>query len=234
MMVRRCALEALLGLLFVAACGSSSPRPQGASPGPREVGAAAEEPAGDAARAQPVVLAPLGPEVVTAPPQAFTVESKALGEPRQINVYTPPGYATLHRRLPVVYLLDGGLKEDFPRLAAEVDRLIREGAVPPVLLVGIENTERRRDLTGPTEVAEDRKIAPRVGGSAAFRAFVRDELRPAVHARYCDQEDAAILGESLAALFVTETLLVEPALFRRFAALSPSLWWNGEIGRAHV
>ena len=30
-------------------------------------------------------------------------------------------------------------------------------------------------MTGPTEVPEDRKIAPHVGGSAAFRAFIRDE-----------------------------------------------------------
>lgn len=39
----------------------------------------------------------------------------------------------------------------------------------PHLLVGIENTERRRDMTGPPENADDKKIAPRVGGSSAFR-----------------------------------------------------------------
>ena len=48
----------------------------------------------------------------------------------------------------------------------------------PFILVGIENTQRRRDLTGSTTNAEDRKIAPRVGGSAAFRQFICEKLMP--------------------------------------------------------
>ena len=96
-----------------------------------------------------------------------------------------------------------------------------------LILVGIANTERRRDMTGPTEVAEDRKIAPRVGGSAAFRAFVRDELLPQIAARYRTSEERAIVGESLAGLFVLETCIQEPDLFGTCIALSPSLWWNG-------
>ena len=47
-----------------------------------------------------------------------------------------------------------------------------------MLVVGIENTERRRDLTGPTREARDLAIAPRVGGSAAFRGFLREALMP--------------------------------------------------------
>ena len=45
---------------------------------------------------------------------------------------------------------------------------------------GIENMARRRDLTGPTTNPDDRKIAPRVGGSAAFRQFIRTELVPGI------------------------------------------------------
>ena len=55
-------------------------------------------------------------------------------------------------------------------MAGLVQVLVGNGTMRPFLLVGIENTERRRDMTGPTQNAEDRKIAPRVGGSAAFRA----------------------------------------------------------------
>jgi predicted alpha/beta superfamily hydrolase len=98
----------------------------------------------------------------------------------------------------------------------------------PFLLVGIENTERRRDMTGPTENEEDKKIAPHVGGSAAFRAFLRDELMPQIKARYRTTQETAIVGESLAGLFVIETFLLEPDLFDTYIAFDPSLWWNNK------
>jgi predicted alpha/beta superfamily hydrolase len=122
---------------------------------------------------------------------------------------------------------DGGLDEDFPHVVHTVDSLIALGAIRPVIVVGIPNTERRRDLTGPTRVSSDSAIAPRVGGSAAFRRFLRDELIPAVRARYRTTGERAIVGESLAGLFVVETFLAEPALFEHYVALDPSLWWNG-------
>jgi predicted alpha/beta superfamily hydrolase len=160
--------------------------------------------------------------------ETFTISSKVLGEVRRINVYAPPGYAASPDvRLPVLYMPDGGVGEDFLHVAGLVQVSVGNGTMRPFLLVGIENTERRRDMTGPTEVAEDRKIAPRVGGSAAFRAFIRDELMPAVRARYRTTDETAIVGESLAGLFVVETLLLEPDLFDSYIAFDPSLWWNG-------
>ena len=98
----------------------------------------------------------------------------------------------------------------------------------PFILVGIENTERRRDMTGPTTNPEDKKIAPRVGGSAAFRQFIRTELMPAIKARYRTTSETAIVGESLAGLFVVETLMREPDMFDTYIAFDPSLWWNNQ------
>ncbi len=163
------------------------------------------------------------------PHQSFTLQSATLQEARRINVYTPPGYdAAKSTRYPVLYMPDGGLQEDFPHVATTVDTAIRAGEMRPLILVGIENTERRRDMTGPTEVDEDRKIAPRVGGSAAFRGFIRDELMPQVRRRYRATKETAIIGESLAGLFIVETFFLQPKLFDTYVALSPSLWWNGE------
>ena len=175
------------------------------------------------------------PAVIPAPPRdptprhvTLTIKSGTLGERRVINVYTPPGYDSLTgNSLPVVYMPDGGMAEDFPHIANTLDSLIARRAIAPVILVGIENTERRRDLTGPTAVATDSAIARRVGGSAEFRRFLRDELMPMIRGRYRSSEETTIVGESLAALFVVETFLLEPGLFRRYIALSPSLWWNG-------
>ncbi len=161
--------------------------------------------------------------------ETFTVDSAALKERRRINVYLPPGYAeNPGARLPVLYLPDGGLAEDFLHVAGLVQVSVANGTMRPFLLVGIENTERRRDLTGPTDSAEDRKIAPRVGGSGAFRKFLRDELMPRVNRRYRTTGETAVVGESLAGLFVVETFLRDPDLFDTYIAIDPSLWWDDQ------
>jgi predicted alpha/beta superfamily hydrolase len=156
----------------------------------------------------------------------FVLRSDVLHETRRINVYLPPAYTGSPQPLPVLYMPDGGLAEDFLHIAGLVQVSTGNGTMRPFLLVGIENTQRRRDLTGPTDSADDKKIAPQVGGSAAFRRFLRSELMPAVRQRYRTTAEAAIIGESLAGLFVVETFLVEPDLFDTYVAVDPSLWWN--------
>lgn len=161
--------------------------------------------------------------------ETFTINSKILGETRRINVYAPPGYReSAEARLPVLYMPDGGLAEDFLHVAGLVQVSVGNGTMRPFLLVGIENTERRRDMTGPTDNENDKKIAPRVGGSAAFRRFIRDELMPQVKGRYRTTGETAVVGESLAGLFVVETFLLEPDLFDTYVAFDPSLWWNNQ------
>ena len=159
--------------------------------------------------------------------ETFTLKSTAVSETRRINVYLPPGYAEApDKRFPVLYMPDGGLAEDFLHVAGLVQVSVGNGTMRPFVLVGIENTERRRDLSGPTQNEEDKKVAPRVGGSATFRKFLREELMPEVKARYRTTAEKAIVGESLAGLFVIETLLLEPDLFDTYIAIDPSLWWN--------
>lgn len=160
--------------------------------------------------------------------ETFTIDSRILGETRRINIYAPPGAAASDPPVPVLYMPDGGMAEDFLHVAGLVQVSVGNGTMRPFLLVGIENTQRRRDMTGPTENEEDKKIAPRVGGSAAFRKFIREELMPEVKARYRTSGETAIVGESLAGLFVVETLLLEPDLFDTYIAIDPSLWWNDE------
>jgi predicted alpha/beta superfamily hydrolase len=161
----------------------------------------------------------------------FTVASSVLKETRRINVYRPPGIPA-GQALPVMVMPDGGLAEDFLHVAGLLQVGAGNGTVRPFLLIGIENTERRRDLTGPTDSAKDRSIAPRVGGSQLFRDFIRTELLPEVVRRYRTTGERAIVGESLAGLFVVETLALEPDLFDTYIAIDPSLWWNdGRLAR---
>ena len=118
----------------------------------------------------------LGPTLAWAegrqPAETFTIASAVLDEVRRINVYTPPGYdASPAARFPVLYMPDGGLDEDFLHVARPGGLADRApGTMRPFMLVGIENTERRRDMTGPTR-------SPRTGrsrrGSAARRRSAR-------------------------------------------------------------
>lgn len=169
--------------------------------------------------------------------ETFTINSRVLGETRRINVYAPPVYQeSAETRLPVLYMPDGGMAEDFLHVAGLVQVSVGNGTMRPFLLVGIENTQRRRDLTGPTDNENDKKIAPRVGGSETFRKFIRNELMPQIKRRYRTTDERAIVGESLAGLFVVETFLLEPDLFDTYIAFDPSLWWNnqklvGDAGR---
>ncbi|MEZ5500538.1 MAG: alpha/beta hydrolase-fold protein [Steroidobacteraceae bacterium] len=195
---------ALVGFTF--ACLATHAHAEPASPGVR------------GSLAQPLVVG-----------EQFDVESDILHERRHINVYSPQsGIASAPRSLPVLYMPDGGLEEDFLHVAGLVQVLVGNGSMRPFLLVGIENTQRRRDLTGPTLVASDRAIAPQVGGSQAFRDFIRRELKPEIGRRYAVTGESAVMGESLAGLFVIETLIVEPDLFDAYLAFDPSLWWNNQ------
>ncbi|MEP6732970.1 MAG: alpha/beta hydrolase-fold protein [bacterium] len=156
------------------------------------------------------------------------MQSATLGEARLVNVHTPARYfrSAGAVAMPVLYMPDGGMDEDFPHVVRTVDSLIAADAIRPVIVVGIPNTQRRRDLTGPTNVASDSAIAPHVGGSAAFRRFLRDELMPEIERRYRTTPERTIVGESLAGLFIVETFLELPSLFTHYVALDPSLWWN--------
>jgi uncharacterized protein len=158
---------------------------------------------------------------------AFSIYSAELAETRFINVLVPMvNGERLESPMPVLYMLDGGAHEDFLDIAGLVRTLVSNGGMRPFMLVGIENTQRQRDLTGPTTNPDDLRISPFAGGSGTFRRFLRNELMPAVRARYKTTDESAVIGKSLAGLFVLETLVAERDLFQTYIAIDPSLWWN--------
>jgi predicted alpha/beta superfamily hydrolase len=151
------------------------------------------------------------------------------GVTHRINIYTPEGYSDGTARYPVVYLLDGGITQDFHHITG----LAQLGGTPwgplqPLIVVGIESVDRRNELTPPTKDPALRKDYPTVGGSAAFRRFLLGQVKPFVEANYRTSPDTALMGESLAGLFVVETLLTAPDSFDRYIAISPSLWWDNQ------
>lgn len=155
--------------------------------------------------------------------------SRTLGEERALNILLPESYSPdSAKRYPVIYLLDGGIDEDYFHLAG----LIRFGSwlwvdwLQESIVVGIVNVDRKRDFTHPTSIAKDKEQFPTTGGSAAFIRFLGDELVPYVDSAYRTSDDRLLIGQSLGGLIGTELLFTRPALFTRYLLVSPSLWWD--------
>lgn len=161
--------------------------------------------------------------------ESLELKSKKLAETRRINVYLPEAYAADKlTSFPVMLMLDGGMAEDFLHIAGLMQVSVANGTMRPFILVGVENTVRRRDLTSPSDNALDKRDIPNAGGSAQFRQFLVNELLPEIEQRYRTTQERVLIGESLAGLFTLETLLQTPDAFQTYIALDPSLWWNDE------
>ena len=157
---------------------------------------------------------------------SLRISSQFVNEDRLINIWTPPNYKFSTDSFPVLYMPDGGINEDFPHIANTLEALLSENKIPPFILVGIENTERGRDLTGFSEAEYDKQFCPITDGAKDFRAFISEELMPEINKKYRTTNRKGIIGESLAGLFVMETFFTKPNTFNFYIAMDPSLWWN--------
>lgn len=181
-----------------------------------------------ACQAAPAGMQPVGAEgraIVLG--HAFEVSSAALGETRRLNVYLPASYVEGTKRYPVLYLVDGGVAQDFVHVAGLSQHAGISASFQEMIVVGVETVDRRRELTAPaTRDASLRVEYPTHGEATKFRAFIADEVKPWVEKRYRTSGVNAIMGESLAGLFVAETFLRQPDLFEGYIAIDPSLWWD--------
>ena len=159
---------------------------------------------------------------------SYTLPSSILGQTRRINVYLPPGYMEGNARYPVLYLLDGGVQEDFIHIAGIASLAADFRRIREFIVVGIEGIDRYHDLTHPTSVESDRQRLPTSGGASDFRRFLATELKPFVERHFRVTDESAVMGESAAGLFVIETLLREPQDFSAYIAVSPMLWWDDQ------
>ena len=157
---------------------------------------------------------------------SFTLHSQVLGDDRQINVWLPPDYAKGQDRYSVVYLLDGALDQDFHHVAGLAQLGSLSWTYGPVILVGIQTRARQAELTPPPSDARYRRAFPNSGGAARFRSFIGEEVIPFIERSFRAGPRRALMGESLAGLFVVDTLLSSPELFHDYVAISPSLWWD--------
>ena len=159
--------------------------------------------------------------------KVHTLHSEILGEDRTLNIYLPANYDS-NKNYPAIYLLDGGVDEDFIHVMGLVqfNTFPWIKRIPECVLIGIANTNREKDFTFPSKHKNDVKIAPENGGSEAFISFIEKELQPYIRKQYSVDDKATIIGQSLGGLLATEILLKQPQLFDEYIIISPSLWWN--------
>jgi hypothetical protein len=160
-------------------------------------------------------------------PQKLVVHSNLLNEDRTIWVRTPHGYESGKDPLPVLYLTDGD--GHINEIGNSIDFLVDNGRMPPLIVVGIANTDRTRDLT-PTHSgdkdASGKENLPTSGGGDRFFDFIQTELMPEVDKRYRTAPYRIFAGHSLGGLMAIHILTSRPEMFQAYLAVSPSLWWE--------
>ncbi len=163
-----------------------------------------------------------------------SLHSKILGEQRKIWVYVPnsePGGIYSKQRYPVVYLLDGDAH--FYSVVGMIQQLSQVNGntiCPEMIVVGIPNTDRTRDLT-PTHIVSDLPMMDSAssvnsGGGEKFISFIEKELIPHIDSLYPTEPYRMLIGHSFGGLTVINTVIHHTNLFNSYVAIDPSMWWD--------
>ena len=165
--------------------------------------------------------------------------SKIFNNTRSIRVLLPPGYdadANRGKRYPVLYLLDGqnlfdACLSDVSKAEWEVDetvyRLIREKAIPEIIVVGIDHAGVKRpyeflpyrDHVGNPDMEEP--------AGKRFPDFVVTEVMPFVNERYrtlTGHPNSGIGGSSYGGVATLYALMARPQSFGYGLIESPTIW----------
>jgi predicted alpha/beta superfamily hydrolase len=163
--------------------------------------------------------------------KALQLKSDVLGEERTILVRTPASYEAGNERYPVVYITDGDVH--IGHLGTTIDFLSRNGRMSELIVVGITNTDRNRDLSPThlkTAAAGDNGLQfPTSGGADKFLKFIETELIPEIEKRYRVQPYRILAGHSLGGLFAVHAMLSRPEVFNSYIAVSPALQWDNQV-----
>lgn len=150
--------------------------------------------------------------------------SKILNEERTLLIRLPDGYEETQERYPVLILMDADNHEYFMYLASTAGVLANFGRMPHMIVVGIANTDRTRDML-PVNVKE----LPTSGGADNFLRFMTEELVPFINHHYRTAPYRILYGASNAGLFAVYALLTKPEPFHAYIAGSPMIGWCSDF-----
>lgn len=151
------------------------------------------------------------------------VPSEHLGRPRDVAIWTPPGYEDSNERYPVLYMHDGQNlfvpSMSFTGVDWGVDesivRLVEAGEIPPMIVVGPFNS-------GATRLQE---YAPEQD-AALYAKFLIEELKPMIDAEYRtlpDRAHTAVMGSSMGGIVSLYLAYYHPDVFGMAGCLSTTV-----------
>lgn len=165
-----------------------------------------------------------------------SISSKVLNEQRKIWIHLPrsvqyKGFSA--QKYPVVYLLDGDAHfSSVVGMIEELSEINGNTICPEMIVVGIPNTNRTRDLT-PTHSDIDlpfvnKGLSEQSGGGEKFTEFLKKELIPYIDSKYPTAPYKTLIGHSFGGLTVMNIFTNHTNLFNSYVAIDPSMWWDHE------
>lgn len=143
--------------------------------------------------------------------ERFQLQSEATGETRTYLVHRPPDYDLSNARYPLLIVLDGD--DDFQHASTTADLLADANRIPAMLVVGIPNTDRNRDLIPLTPQSR----------SENFLKFITTELIPKLDHDFRTSSYRILVGHSNGGLFGLYALVKAPGVFAGYILASPAL-----------
>ena len=176
-----------------------------------------------AAKAEPLKVTSESPPL----PPGYTrlvVHSDRIGRDFAVTVNTPGAVVFLPgQKLPVIYALDGGYGLAGPQGVLLSNTSVMEPAI--VVSVGYlpgQAQFRNTDLLHNKLTQEKVTIG---GGGAAFEAFLLEDLKPFIEAKYpADPARSVLFGHSFGGLFAANVFADRPDAFYGYIIGSASAW----------
>jgi predicted alpha/beta superfamily hydrolase len=159
--------------------------------------------------------------------------SRVLDEERIILIHLPKDYAQSGKKYPVLYVLDAEFF--FQQAVSAVEFLselqyINVQPIPQMIIIGIVNVDRNRDYT-PTYAPEQPGGLryPTSGKAERFLEFLNTELFSFIDSSYKTEPFRILSGWSFGGLLTVHTYFEHNLFFSAYLAISPSLWWDGDL-----
>jgi len=155
--------------------------------------------------------------------RSFVLHSDRIGRDFAVTVNTPWATAFLPgQKFPAIYALDSGYGVAGPQGAL----LGGTGAMAPAIIVSVgylpgQDAFRDTDLFHK----KNEGVVARGGGGAAFEAFLLEDLKPFIEAKYpADPARSVLFGHSAAGLFTANVFADKPNAFAGYIIGSPPVW----------
>ena len=149
--------------------------------------------------------------------EVLEIHSELLNEGRILRISVPDNYEKTQDRYPVLYRLDG-TATFFTESVHNIKNLYSVGEIPEMIVVGIENTDRWRDML-PVKLERH----PTAGGASRFFKFLKQEVIRFVDDNYRTNPVRILFGQSNSALFTIYAMTENANIFTGIIASSPSV-----------